>query len=132
MPTTHPCGCVCPCDPTRTPVEVVHDAQKAVQNADQALRNIRNSGVSEEDIQLAQDRRHAAQLALDEAYKALIVQAKHPNPELDDDEAIATDDEGEDDESESEDISMDVGDVSALTELDEDDEDDEDFVPPEE
>jgi len=128
MPTTHSCGCVCPCEPTRTPEEVVHDAQKAAQDADQALRDIRNSGASEEDIQLAVERRHAAQLALDEAYKVLITQAKHPKPELDDDEAVETDGD-DDDESESED-SMDVVDLSAMN--DDDDEDDEDFIPPEE
>ncbi|GJE85829.1 hypothetical protein PsYK624_019080 [Phanerochaete sordida] len=126
MPTTHSCGCTCACDPERTPEKVVHDAQKAVQEADQDLRDIRNSGASEEEIHNAEERRHGAQLALDAAYQLLISKTAHPKAELDDDEAIATDDEDDSDEEDS----VDDVDFGAMN-MEDDDDDDEDFVPSE-
>ena len=80
-----------------------------------------------EEIQAVVARRNAAEQALGAAYKALADQAAHPKAELDDEEAVATD--GSDTESD-EDVSMDVGNSSAMS-FGDDDDDDEDYVPPE-
>jgi hypothetical protein len=85
---------------------------------------VKYSLVWTEVIQALRDARHNAQLALDAAYKALVEQASHPKPELDDEEAELTDDSDAESDNEgsteTQDLDMTCGD---------DDEDDDDYVP---
>ncbi|KIP06866.1 hypothetical protein PHLGIDRAFT_53337, partial [Phlebiopsis gigantea 11061_1 CR5-6] len=125
MPTVHPCGCVCPCDPGREAMTALLRSKKDVEDADEALKIIRNSGASEEEVQVIVARRNAAEQALGAAYKALTDQAAHPKAELDEEEeAVETD---VSDTESDDDVSMDVANSSAMSFGD--DEDDEDYVP---
>lgn len=126
----------------RTVVSDVHKAQKAVEEADQALITTRNSGASEgmpstlghgpsllmattDAILTLEAKRHEAQQALDAAYKALIDQSSvRPVDKFEEDEAVATDDE-----SDGEEAASSMADSSMMS-FGDDDEADEDYVPP--
>ncbi|KAI0685397.1 hypothetical protein BC835DRAFT_1384192 [Cytidiella melzeri] len=138
--TSTSCLSECRCGADLT--NAVHYAREDVNACDKRLIELRNSGVSEDEVQQAQEARHVAQERYDAAFKAFM-DFSNNNPmriaSVDDEEALTSDDEddmsseedGDEDEDEDEDIA--VGNVHALAggedDDDYDDEEDEDYKP---